>query len=116
MLRLMTDEDFNGRIIRGVLRVLPELDLLRVHDVDLLSTPDAEVLEAAATDGRILLTHDAKTMPEWAYDRVRSGKPMPGMFVCPQSLKIGDAVEDIVLLAECSDEGEWENQVVYLPL
>jgi hypothetical protein len=112
----MTDEDFNGHIVRGVLRVLPNLDLVRIQDIGLLSASDAEILEAAATDGRILLTHDAKTMPMHAYDRVRAGEPFPGLMVCPQSLEIGRAVEELSLLAEDSEEGEWENRVVYLPL
>lgn len=116
MLRLMTDEDLNGHIIRGVLRLLPELDVERVQDIGLLSASDAEILEAAANDGRMLLTHDAKTMPEHAYERVRSGKPMAGVIVCPQDLAIGTAVQDIALLAECSEAGEWKGKVIYLPI
>jgi predicted nuclease of predicted toxin-antitoxin system len=112
----MADEDLSGHLIRGVVRLLPELDLVRVQDIGLLSASDANILEVAADDGRTLLTHDAKTMPEQAYDRVRSGKPMPGVIVCPQNLAIGDAVYDVALLAECSEEGEWENKVVYLPI
>lgn len=116
MLRLMTDEDFNGHIVRGVRRLLPKLDLVRTQDLGLLSARDADVLEAAATTGRILLTHDAKTMPMHAYDRVRAGKPLPGVIVCPQNVEIGRAVEELTLLAEYSVDGEWENKVVYLPL
>jgi len=89
---------------------------VRIQDIGLLSASDAEILEAAATDGRILLTHDAKTMPMHAYDRVRAGEPLPGMIVCPQSLEIGRAIEELSLLTEYSEEGEWENRVVYLPL
>lgn len=116
MLRLMTDEDFNGHVVRGVFRMLPELDLVRVQDIGLLSASDPEVLAVAADDGRMLLTHDARTMPVHAYDRVRAGEPMPGVIVCPQSMSIGDTVEDVTLLAECSETGEWKNKVVYLPL
>ena len=44
---------------------------------------------------------------------------MPGVIVCPQNLAIGNAVYGVygvALLAECSEEGEWENKVVYLPI
>lgn len=116
MLRLMADEDLSGHIIRGIFRLLPELDLVRIQDIGLLSASDADILEAAADDGRMLITHDAKTMPKHAYDRVRSGKPMPGVIVCPQNLAIGIAVQDVALLAECSHEGEWQNKVIYLPI
>lgn len=41
---------------------------------------------------------------------------MPGVFEVPRDLSLGGAIEDILLLAECSIEGEWEGQVRYLPL
>lgn len=57
-MRLLTDENFNGSILRGLIRRLPELDLIRVQDVGLMNTDDRQILEWAASDGRILLTHD----------------------------------------------------------
>ena len=116
MLRLLSDEDFNGHILRGVLRLLPALDLVRAIDMGLSSMRDPSVLEFAATDGRVLITHDAATMPAFAYERVNAGTGMPGIIVSPQSLGIGEAIRDIALLAELSDDDEWENQVIYLPL
>ncbi|HYU17699.1 MAG TPA: hypothetical protein VEQ11_03305 [Chloroflexota bacterium] len=41
---------------------------------------------------------------------------MPGVFVVRQALPIRRAVDEILLVAECSLEGEWEGQVRYLPL
>ena len=41
---------------------------------------------------------------------------MPGIFVVPQTLAISHAIEDLLLIAECSTEGEFEGQVIYLPL
>jgi hypothetical protein len=55
-------------------------------------------------------------MPGYAYDRVRAGLKMPGVFEVPQHPNIPQIVDDILLLAECSIEGEWEGQVRYLPL
>jgi len=34
--RLLTDENFNGAILRGLVRRLPELDIVRVQDVGLI--------------------------------------------------------------------------------
>ena len=64
----------------------------------------------------MLLTHDVSTMTRYAYDRVREGKPMPGVFEVGRDVAIGAAIEEILLLAECSRQGEWEGQVRYLPL
>lgn len=49
MVRVRTDMDFNGRVVRGVLRLRPDFDLLRVQDSGLSEeTPDPDILEWAA--------------------------------------------------------------------
>jgi predicted nuclease of predicted toxin-antitoxin system len=58
MLRLLADENFNGSIIRGLLRRQPEMDVVRVQDVGLSGADDRLVLAWAANEGRVLLTHD----------------------------------------------------------
>jgi hypothetical protein len=55
-------------------------------------------------------------MTTYAYARVTSGLPMPGVFAVSQLAPIGRVIEDLVLLAECSLPGEWEGQVRYVPL
>jgi hypothetical protein len=63
-----------------------------------------------------LLTHDVSTITTFAYERVRAGKPMPGVFEVGRTVALRSAIEDILLLASCSVDGEWEGQVRYLPL
>jgi len=116
MIRLAADEDFNGDIVRGLLRRNPEIDIVRVQDVGLSGADDATVLAWAADAGRVLLTHDVATMTGKAYARVEAGLPMPGVFEISQKVSIGAAIEDVLILAECSLDGEWEGQVRYLPL
>jgi hypothetical protein len=116
MLLLVSDENFNNDLVRGLLRRNPDLDIVRVQDVGLRGAEDPLILEWAAQEGRVLLTHDVATMAHFAYERVRAGKSMPGVIEVPDDLPIGAAIEDILLLAEFSDRGEWESQVIYLPL
>ena len=116
MLRLATDEDFNNRILRGLLRRIPELDIVRAQDVGLRGGEDPDVLEWAAGEGRVLLTHDASTMSAFAYERVKRGLAMPGIFEIDQDLPIGQAIEEIVLIAMASFEAEYEGQVRHLPM
>jgi hypothetical protein len=92
------------------------MDLVRVQDAGLSGADDSTVLEWAARENRVLLTHDVATMTRYAYERIRAGLPMPGVFELGRRIAIGEAIEDILLLAECSEEGEWEGQVRYLPL
>ena len=116
MLRLAADENFNNDIVRGLWRRKSELDIVRIQDVGLSGADDPTVLEWAAREGRVLLTHDVTTMTRYAYERVRAGQPMPGVFEVSRTVPIGRAIKDILLLAECSLENEWEGQVRYLPL
>lgn len=73
MLRLAADENFNSDIVRGVLRERPDLDIVRIQDVGLSGADDRTVLEWAAGQGRVLLTHDVTTLTRHAYDRARAG-------------------------------------------
>jgi len=116
MLRLAADENFNNNIVRGVLRHKANVDIVRIQEVGLSGADDPAVLEWAAQQGRILLTHDVSTITKYAYERIESGKIMSGVFEVSRTAPIGIVIEDIVLLIECSLEGEWENQIIYLPL
>ena len=116
MLRLLSDENLNGDIVRGLLYQNPYLDVLRVVDVRLERVDDPVILEWAASQDRIVLTHDRATMPDFAYARVLNGLPMAGLFVISDRLAVGSIIEELLFIASCSHQDEWSNLVVYLPL
>lgn len=116
MLTLLFDENFNNNILRGLIRRKPELDIMRIQDTEVSGADDPTVLEWAAKENRILLTHDVSTITKYAYERVASGKPMPGVFASGSTYPVSRIIEDILLLVEASVEGEWEGQILYLPL
>jgi hypothetical protein len=116
MLLLAADENFNNDIVRGLLRRKPDVDIVRIQDVGLSGTDDPTVLEWAAQERRVLLTHDVSTITYCAYERVREGRPMPGVFEVSRDIPIGRVIEDLLLLVEYGLEGEWEGQVRYLPI
>jgi hypothetical protein len=62
--------------VAGLLRRRAELDLVRIRHVGLAAAADPVVLEWAAGEGRVLLTHDRATLLGFAYDRVGRGAPM----------------------------------------
>ena len=70
MLRLLSDENFDGKIIRGLFLRQPNLDLVRVQDVSLQELDDPTILAWAADNNRIVITHDCATMPNFAYERL----------------------------------------------
>lgn len=115
MIKLLADENFDNTVLRGLFRRNSELDIVRVQDVGLSGEDDPTVLEWAAQEGRVLLTHDVATITRYAYDRVRQGQVMPGVIEIRTDAPIGQVIEDVLILLECSQEGELENQVQYLP-
>ena len=116
MIRLLADENFNNNIVRAVHLRAADVDIVRVQDVGLSGADDPSVLDWAARHRRVLLTHDVSTITAFGYERVREGKPMPGVFEVGRTIALRSAIEDILLLATCSVDGEWEGQVRYLPL
>lgn len=112
----VADENFNRRIITGMQRRSDHLDIVRIQDVGLRTADDPAVLEWAAAQGRVLLTHDRATMPGYALARVAAGQPMAGVFVVPATMPIGNAIVQLTMVAQASLDGEWDGQVRYLPL
>jgi hypothetical protein len=115
-LRWLADENFNNDILRALSRRGPDIDIVRVQDAGLTGAEDEAILAWAAEQDRVLLTHDVSTITAHAYRRVTKGDRMPGVFEIHRGVPIGVAVDDIILLTECSVRGEWEGQVRYLPL
>ena len=114
MPKFLADEGFRRVITlqlqkRGV-------DVITAQEAGLAAAPDPEVLEWAAREGRIVVTDDVATMPDYADDRLRAGARMPGLILARQSLSIGVVVEDLHVIAACSDDDEHENRIAYLPL
>jgi predicted nuclease of predicted toxin-antitoxin system len=116
MLRLVSDENFHADIVRGLLRRRADLDLVRNQDVGLQAASDPAILECAAGEGRIVLTHDRATLPSYAFDRVRARQTMPGVFVLANSIPVRQAIDEILLINDCTEQHEWSSKVVYLPL
>jgi hypothetical protein len=116
VLPFLADEDLNRVIVDGVLARKPDLDIVRAQDMGLARMIDPVVLTWAAERGRVLLTHDVRTMTRFAYERIRAGLPCPGVFVIPQTAPVGRIIDDLLVVAEGSLPNEWEGQVRYLPL
>ena len=106
----------NGDIIRGLFLRQPNLDLVRVQDVGLQEVDDPTILAWVANNDRILITHDRATMPDFAYERLVNEKPMTGLFVVNDRMPIRQAINELLLIINCTEQAEWKGIVLYLPL
>ena len=115
-MKFLTDEHIPPALARGLKRLLPEVDVLELRHTELLGAEDPEVLSFAADEGRILITRDVSTIPDFAYERVADDQVMPGVFIWRRKASLGAVLEDLVLIVEASGAKEWSSQVIYLPL
>ena len=116
MLRLLIDEDVHGDILNGLRRRQLALDMVRVQDVGLSHTPDPIILEWAAQQGRVVVSVDKKTLAVDAWDRVARGLPMPGVAILRILLSIGQAIDEMELIALAGTPDDFQDQVIYLPM
>jgi predicted nuclease of predicted toxin-antitoxin system len=116
MLPLAADESLHGHIVRGLRRYEPGIDLVLVEEAGLRGSTDPDVLAWAATEGRVVVTQDENTMIGYAYDRVKAGLPMPGVVVRGKGVSIGQAIDDLLIIASCGTVEDFKDQVKHLPL
>ncbi len=95
--RFLADADLDARIIRGLQRREPELDFQSAEDAEILGLPDPDVLRRAAQAGRVLVTHDRRTMPVH-FQEFASHQTSPGVILLGQDLPVGVAIEELLLI------------------
>jgi hypothetical protein len=116
MLRLASDADVHGEIIRGLRRRLPEIDLIRAQEALPEGTSDQELLVWVTSQNRILIINDRNTVIGLAHRRAAAGEPVPGLIATTSKQSIGAAIDDILLIAEYMPYDEIRDQVVvFLP-
>jgi hypothetical protein len=113
--RFQADENLNGKIISGLLRREPSLDIQTAKAARIQGLEDPHVLAIAARDGRILVSHDRETMPGH-FKAFVSELPSAGVIILSQNVEIREAIEQILIVWAASDAHEWINRIAYLPL
>lgn len=116
MLRLLIDHDLDQDILRGLMRRVPDLDAVTAYEVGLSQAPDPELLAWATEDGRVLVTHDRRTMPAHATKRLAAGDHIAGVIVVSRRIPISTAIDELEIAVMCSGPEEWQNLVRHIPL
>jgi hypothetical protein len=116
MLRLLIDQDLDHDILRGLLRRVPDLDAITAYEVGKGQATDPELLAWAAEAGRVLVTHDRRTMPSHAARRLAAGDDISGVIIVSRRVPINTAIQELEIVVLCSDQHEWRNLVLHIPL
>ncbi len=113
-MKLLADENFKGAVVRELKKRKPELEIIRAQDTALFQAPDPILLEWAAQNDYIVLSHDVQTLVGFAYQRVAEALPMPGLCIISSRTDIGVALKVLLLWIETAKSEEMQNQVIFL--
>jgi len=113
--RFQADADLDGRIVRGLWRTAPEIDIRTAADAALAGLKDPEVLRIAADAGRILVSQDRRTMPAH-FARFSGDVQSPGLILLREAIPIATAIEELTLIWSASEAEEWKGRLVWIPL
>ena len=116
MIRILADQNFNGKILRGLKSRLTELDCVTTYELGIQKFTDYDLLTFAAEENRIILTHDSKTFPGFSYEKIAKDEKMSGVIVVSNQCSIGQAIDEIEIALLCNSASEWENNVTRIPL
>jgi hypothetical protein len=85
--RFQADADLNRTIVKATLRREPSIDFQTAEAANLAGLPDRAVLVLAAREGRVLVTHDRKIMPQHFADFITTATSS-GVLIVPQKLPV----------------------------
>jgi hypothetical protein len=76
---------------------------------------DWTVLGRCASEGRILVTYDVRTMPAHFAGFITQ-QPSSGVLLATRNLRLAEVIESLVFIWNCSEAEEWINRICFLPL
>ena len=113
--RFQADADLNQVIVLALVRREPAIDFQTAMAAGLAGLSDRDVLAMASREGRVLVTHNQRTMPRHFAEFIAT-EASAGLLVVPQHLPLSTSVEELLLIWSASEADEWINRVCYLPL
>lgn len=115
MVRLLADASLHYAIVTGCARREPAIDFRSAQNAKIDGMSDPDVLGIAASQGRILVTHDFRTMPKHFAEFVAAGHSSPGVFLVKQRTPLASVIEELVLIWTASTPEDWTNRIVEIP-
>ena len=113
--RYQADYDLNQVIVKATVRLEPVINFRTAHAAGLEGLDDPAVLANAAEAGRILVTHDQRTMPRHFAEFIQP-HISPGVLIVPQSTPLTTVADDLLLIWLVDEAADWMNRIRILPL
>lgn len=114
----LLDEHVPLAIQERLVLIEPRIRVYTIGDDDVPSkgTSDADLLRWIEERGCMLVTNNRSTIPVHLRAHINLGRHIPGIVQLPKRMHIGTILADLLLIWEASLPGEFQDQIVYLPL
>lgn len=115
-MRVLLDAHLSGRRIGRPLRQAGHDVLALDDDLSLSSLPDADVLDLATEQGRVVVTANIRDFATLVRSRMEAGQTHPGIVLIPVgSLAFGVMIRRLTrLFADRPDAADWIDRVEWL--
>lgn len=114
----LLDENVNPRIRDGVLRINAEIPIWCVGDpgAPRRNTPDPEILVWCEDNDCVLVTNNRASMPGHLFDHLQQDRHIPGILIMKDIPKLGEVIEELVMIWGASFPDEYADRISHLPL
>ncbi|MBC6471573.1 MAG: DUF5615 family PIN-like protein [Hormoscilla sp. GM102CHS1] len=117
-LKYLMDENVDPVYSIQIRSKRPDLVIRKVGEIDTpaLSTLDPEILLWCEKYDFVLVTNNRKSMPVHLIDHINQDRHVPEIFILNHNQSIGKNIEELIVIAECSFEREYQDRIIHLPL
>ena len=114
-IKFQADADLNEDLVWGVRKAESLIDFQTANEANLHGLGDMIVLALAASENRILISHDRRTMPYHFAEFIQT-QTSSGVFILSKKFIFEQIIDDILLIWSASEAEEWINIISKLPL
>ncbi len=117
-LKYLMDENVDPVYLKQLRRRKPDLVVWAVGEPSTPSkgTLDPDILVWCEVNNFILVTNNRTSMPVHLIDHLKENRHVPGIFILNVRMSIGETLDELILIAECSFEREYQDQIIHLPI
>lgn len=116
-IRYLLDENLSPRLKPSVLRLNPNIDILRIGEplTPNLGTLDPEVLKYLELSQRLLITNNRSSMPEHLDNHWAERRQIWGLLWVRPGTPLGTLAQELCMIWETSEAEEWINVLDWIP-
>ncbi len=117
-LKYLMDENMNPFYKKQMRRKETDIVVRAIGEpnVPLRGTLDPDILLWCEEYNFVLVTNNRRSMPAHLADHLAQNHHIPGIFILNERLSVGDHLDELILLTYGSFEGEYQDQIIHLPL